>query len=204
MTTLLRASLDTGTVAQTRLGELPVLPGQRAGKLSLVDDDTIEHEILSSRLALAMMDRASWEFTDLRSRMNVLESREELDDQRRAAPARAGAHRHQLLAGRAARLRRLARAADGAARRARRTSPKRPTTRPTACCSQRNVLPEVDLRPFIRRSQPWRPRRRRAPAPAAASARPTGTVPPRPDRFPAVGDEAGARPRLTRSARRRG
>ena len=49
------------------------------GKLSLVDDDTIEHEILSSRLALAMMDRASWEFTDLRSRMNVLEKREELD-----------------------------------------------------------------------------------------------------------------------------
>ncbi len=82
MTTLLKTSLATGTVTQTRLGELPVGPGGKpASRLSLVDDDTIEHEILSSRLALAMMDRASWEFTDLRSRMNVLESRDELDTQ---------------------------------------------------------------------------------------------------------------------------
>ena len=75
MTTMLRASLATGTVPQTRLGELPMQSGSNrpGSKLSLVDDDTIEHEILSSRLALAMMDRASWEFTDLRSRMNVLD-----------------------------------------------------------------------------------------------------------------------------------
>ena len=81
MTTLLKASLASGTVTQTRLGELPVASanGRPGGKLSLVDDDTIEYEILSSRLALAMMDRASWEFTDLRSRMNVLESKDELD-----------------------------------------------------------------------------------------------------------------------------
>ena len=81
MTTLLRASVTTGTVPQTRLGELPVTSGSNrsSSKLSLVDDDTIEHEILSSRLALAMMDRASWEFTDLRSRMNVLEGRDELE-----------------------------------------------------------------------------------------------------------------------------
>src|SRR6187200_634004 len=76
---LLRSALATGNVPQTRLGELPVqAASNRPGaKLSLVDDDTIEHEILSSRLALAMMHRASWEFTDLRSRMNMLESREE-------------------------------------------------------------------------------------------------------------------------------
>ena len=81
MMTLLKASLATGTVAQTRLGDLLAQTGSNrpGANLSLVDDDTIEHEILSSRLALAMMDRASWEFTDLRSRMNVLESREELD-----------------------------------------------------------------------------------------------------------------------------
>ena len=81
MTTLLKASLASGLVAQTRLGELPVAStnGRLGNKLSLVDDDTIEHEILSSRLALAMMDRASWEFTDLRSRMNVLEGKDELD-----------------------------------------------------------------------------------------------------------------------------
>jgi hypothetical protein len=81
MLTLLKAALASGTVTQTRLGELPVAAtgGRGGGKLSLVDDDTIEHEILSSRLALAMMDRASWEFTDLRSRMNMLEKRDELE-----------------------------------------------------------------------------------------------------------------------------
>ncbi|MBA3597979.1 MAG: DUF1631 family protein [Methylibium sp.] len=47
--------------------------------MALVDDDTIEIEILSSRLALAMMDKASWEFTDLRARLSSLERREELD-----------------------------------------------------------------------------------------------------------------------------
>lgn len=52
--------------------------GAKPQALSLVDDDTIEGEIVSSRLALAMMDRASWEFTDLRTRINQLEGREEL------------------------------------------------------------------------------------------------------------------------------
>jgi len=54
------------------------LPRPGAG-LSLVDNDTIEREILTSRLALAVMDKASWEFTDLRSRIAMLERRGELD-----------------------------------------------------------------------------------------------------------------------------
>lgn len=78
MTSMLRSARLTGMVSATHPGDLP-LPGGRSAKLSLVDDDTIENEIISSRLALAMMDRASWEFTDLRSRMTVLEGREELD-----------------------------------------------------------------------------------------------------------------------------
>jgi hypothetical protein len=80
VTTPLRAALGTGLVAAaaSRLGELPAT-GQRASGLSLVDDATIEGEIASSKLALAMMDRASWEFTDLRSRMLLLEGRDELD-----------------------------------------------------------------------------------------------------------------------------
>ncbi len=53
-------------------------PGAAAG-LSLVDNDTIEREILTSRLGLAIMDRASWEFTDLRARIAMLEHRQELD-----------------------------------------------------------------------------------------------------------------------------
>lgn len=68
-------------ISASRPGDLPRATRDAAPqqKLSLVDDDTIEREILGSRLALAVMDRASWEFTDLRSRMAVLERREELD-----------------------------------------------------------------------------------------------------------------------------
>jgi hypothetical protein len=54
-------------------------PTMLAKDLALVDDDTIEVEILASRLGLAMMDKASWEFADLRFRMSSLERREELD-----------------------------------------------------------------------------------------------------------------------------
>ncbi|HSB98649.1 MAG TPA: DUF1631 family protein [Burkholderiaceae bacterium] len=64
------------TLSAARAADLP-LPG--TGGLSLVDDDTIEREILTSRLALAVMDRASWEFSDLRSRLASLERRSELD-----------------------------------------------------------------------------------------------------------------------------
>ncbi|HKX40102.1 MAG TPA: DUF1631 family protein [Burkholderiaceae bacterium] len=78
MTSMLRAGLASGMVSASRPGDLP-LSASRHAKLSLVDDDTIEVEIIGSRLALAMMDRASWEFTDLRSRMAQLEGREELD-----------------------------------------------------------------------------------------------------------------------------
>ena len=51
----------------------------RAGELALVDDSTIDLEILVSRMALAMMDKASWEFSDLRYRMSALDRRDELD-----------------------------------------------------------------------------------------------------------------------------
>jgi hypothetical protein len=153
MTTLLRATLATGSVTQTRLGELPVQSaGNRpGGKLSLVDDDTIEHEILSSRLALAMMDRASWEFTDLRSRMNVLEGRDELDtndilrphvlarvvtNSWLTAPLSFDAWRllHTVLHDEFSHF------AEEAYHETNRF------------LLQRHVLPEVDLRPFIRRS----------------------------------------------------
>jgi hypothetical protein len=53
--------------------------GGAAQKLSLVDDETIEREIVTSRLALAIMDRAGTEFNDLRARVTLLERRDELD-----------------------------------------------------------------------------------------------------------------------------
>jgi hypothetical protein len=71
----LRHVLQHGVTA-SHPGELPL---GAAGGLSLVDNDVIEREILTSRLALAIMDRAGWEFTDLRARIAMLERRGELD-----------------------------------------------------------------------------------------------------------------------------
>ncbi|MBT9492258.1 MAG: DUF1631 family protein [Paucibacter sp.] len=56
----------------------PAETANAASPLSLVDDDTIEREITASRLSLAMMDKATWEFTDLRTRMQILELQDEL------------------------------------------------------------------------------------------------------------------------------
>lgn len=76
----LRNAQDFG--AATRYAKaLPMPePGRTRTPLSLVEDATIEHEILASRLALAVMDRANWEFNDLRSRVLMLERRAELED----------------------------------------------------------------------------------------------------------------------------
>jgi len=79
MVNSLRNALLNG-VSSVRPSDLPP-PGAQSGPLSLVDDDTIEREILTSRLALAVMDQAASEFTDLRARMSALERREELDAQ---------------------------------------------------------------------------------------------------------------------------
>ena len=63
------------------LAPLPSLFSSAGDTMTLVSDDTIELEIVTSRLALAIMDRASWEFSDLRSRMAYLAGRAELDPQ---------------------------------------------------------------------------------------------------------------------------
>jgi hypothetical protein len=150
----LRTAAQQGIASATRAGDLP-RPGAssaRMGKLSLVDDDTIEREILSSRLALAVMDRASWEFTDLRSRVTMLEGREELDT-------------HDLL-----RSHVLARVVIDAWRTSGFGLESWRTLQPVLheefaalveegyhetnhWLVERRVLPEVDLRPFIRRTR---------------------------------------------------
>jgi Protein of unknown function (DUF1631) len=153
MTTALRGALQNGTIAATRPGDLP-LPGGRGGKagMSLVDDDTIENEILSSRLALAMMDRASWEFTDLRGRINTLEAREELDSNDVLRP-------HVL-----ARVVTGAWRSAGLGLEAWRTLQVVLHEEFAHFCEenyhevnrwllQNNVQPEVDLRPFVRRNR---------------------------------------------------
>jgi hypothetical protein len=75
----LSAGPNVPLAARTGAGAFRPGAGRDMSAMALVDDDTIEVEILSSRLALAMMDKASWEFTDLRARMSSLERREELD-----------------------------------------------------------------------------------------------------------------------------
>ena len=152
MITMLRGAQQTGMVPLSRPGDLPTAL-DRQTKLSLVADDTIEHEILSSHLALAMMDRSSWEFTDLRSRMNVLEGRDELDNNDILRPhvlARIVSS-SWLAAGLTQDLWRMLQtvlheefahfAEEG----------YHETNR---FLLERQVLPEVDLRPFIRRSRP--------------------------------------------------
>lgn len=53
-------------------------PGAGAQGMSLVADDAIEREIDASRLALSLEADAQWQFTDLRTRMLALERRQEL------------------------------------------------------------------------------------------------------------------------------
>ncbi len=151
MTQMLRGAVRSGGVSMSRPGDLP-LPAPRAANMSLVDDDTIENEILSSRLALSVMDRASWEFTDLRARMNVLEGRDELEANDVLRP-------HVL-----ARVVITSWRAAGLTLETWRTLhtvlhdefshfAEEGYHETNRWLMQRQVLPEVDLRPFIRRSR---------------------------------------------------
>ncbi|MCP5270628.1 MAG: DUF1631 family protein [Burkholderiaceae bacterium] len=140
-------------VSASRVGEFAPSGGSATvNTMSLVDDDTIELEIMTSRLALAIMDRASWEFSDLRSRIVHLEQRGELEPQ-------------DLL-----RAHVLARIVVDAWRGAGLTQTDWREMQPvlheefahlTEACYhetnrwlvERHVLPDVDLRPFIRRNK---------------------------------------------------
>jgi hypothetical protein len=51
------------------------------GKMELVGNETVEHRILASRLALRLLDFASWELNDLRLRIQTLEGLPELNRQ---------------------------------------------------------------------------------------------------------------------------
>ncbi|HSM20626.1 MAG TPA: DUF1631 family protein, partial [Rubrivivax sp.] len=138
-------------VSASRPADLPATGGVN-DPFTLVSDDTIELEIVTSRLALALMDRASWEFSDLRSRVAHLEGRSEL-----------GAH--DML-----RAHVLARIVFDAWRNAELTLESWRELQPVLheefallvegayheanrWLMAQGVLPEVDLRPFIRRSR---------------------------------------------------
>ncbi len=148
----LRRALTHG-VTTSRLTDPPKFGGSGGiAGLSLVDDDTIELEIVTSRLSLAMMDRASWEFSDLRARIAFLERRNELEP-------------HDLL-----RAHVLARIVFDAWREAKISITSWREQQPllheefamlveeayhetNRWLVEQRVLPEVDLRPAIRRSR---------------------------------------------------
>ena len=62
--------------AKTAASGLPEM-----GKMELVGNETVEHRILASRLALRLLDFASWELNDLRLRIQTLEGLPELGRQ---------------------------------------------------------------------------------------------------------------------------
>jgi len=138
--------------------------------MSLVDDSTIEREITSSRLALVMMDRATWEFTDLRTRMQVLEAHDDLDplDLLRAHVVARIALDAWTRVGLGANIWQLLHH-ELHEEFAQLISEAYHETNRWLIAQQ--VLPEVDLRPFIRRT---------ARGAAASAALPTPAVPPVP------------------------
>ena len=149
LTATLQGALATGLVPVTRSGELLTTTGRAA--LALVDDDTIEHEILSARLALSMTDLAGAEFGDLCARINDLEGQGELGSNDVLRPEV------------------LARLSTAAWRGAGLTVESWRLLQPVLHAAlaqlaqencheanqfliQRHVLPQINLRPYIRRS----------------------------------------------------
>jgi Protein of unknown function (DUF1631) len=59
-------------------GNVPAFNRGDSGKLELIGDGAMEEKILSSRLALRLLDYASWELNDLRLRVQSLEQSTEL------------------------------------------------------------------------------------------------------------------------------
>ncbi len=63
------------TAAKTAKASAPI----DSGTLELMGEEVMEHKILASRLALRLVDFASWELNDLRLRIQSLEDTTELD-----------------------------------------------------------------------------------------------------------------------------
>src|SRR5574343_641507 len=149
---------------------IPSLQGQK--DLSLVDDITVRREIAVSRLSLAVMDLSTWEVADLRARvMKVIGQSDFSDDDllRPQVMARCCV-RAWLAAGLTLDAwqmlepvlhKQLARRAQAGFHEANRL------------LVEQGVMPEIDLRPFIRRSDgtPTQAGRLDEPAPAPTTGR---------------------------------
>lgn len=120
--------------------------------LSLVDDETVDRDIIMSRLSLALQDVTTWEYTDLRARLVKVSQREDLDD--------ADVFKAQNIA----RLLVKSWMAVGLSLKTWQALEQdlhkasgqlllEAYHETNAWLVERGVLPEVDLRPFIRRSE---------------------------------------------------
>lgn len=119
--------------------------------LTLVDDETIQREILVSRLSLALLDQTTWEFADLRARLVQLLQQDDLADEDlfRAQVLARGIMRAWQQSGLSLDTWRsledpLQKACGRVALEAYHET--------NQWLVDRGVMPEVDLRPFLRRS----------------------------------------------------
>ena len=122
------------------------------GGLSLVDDETVTRNILVSRLTLALLDKTTWEFADLRARLGQLSGLPDLDDDDLFRP--------QVIARCMVRAWLNAgmdleswRALEPALHKAGAELLERVFHETNAWLVEQGVLPQVDLRPFIRRAE---------------------------------------------------
>ena len=129
-----------------------LLSSMSGGKgLALVDDDTIQREIMVSRLSLAIMDRTSWEFSDLRARLMQVTRQSDLadDDIFRAQTLGKSIIRAWVAAGLSLET---WRGLEDAMHKACGRHAEEVYHETNRWLIEHGVMPEVDLRPFIRRS----------------------------------------------------
>ncbi|MCO5977158.1 DUF1631 family protein [Ideonella oryzae] len=122
------------------------------GGLSLVDDETVTRNILVSRLTLALLDKTTWEFADLRARLGQLSGQPDLEDDDLFRP--------QIIARCMVRAWLNAgmdleswRALEPALHKAGAELLEGVFHETNAWLVEQGVLPQVDLRPFIRRTE---------------------------------------------------
>ncbi|GAA0759371.1 DUF1631 domain-containing protein [Ideonella azotifigens] len=121
------------------------------GGLQLVDDATIQRNILISRLTLAVLDRTTWEFADLRARLTDLSGQSDLDDDDLFRPqvVARGMLKAWLEAGLTLESWRML---ENVLHKACSEHVEKAFHATNQWLIERGVLPRVDLRPFIRRS----------------------------------------------------
>lgn len=174
--------------------------------LQLVDDETVQRNILESRIALAILDKTTWEFADLRARLAAVAGRADLEDSDLFRPQVLGRCllKSWLQTGLSLESWRQL---EGPMHRAWGAHIEQAFRETNQWLVAQGVMPEVDLRSFIRRTDSHSPAGRGgASAPAEEPAAADDKAPTRSPAGSAGGRatdmgeaEAPARPRTTRA-----